>query len=634
MNYKERTQEIFERAERLKKKNKRKIITAITAVGLSLAVFAGVLFVPYPIAGMPDVSAYKDSEYYPLIQTLNQLTYKPPRYKNNWEKWTDGVSNFFLSLGPAGGMPSAPSDGVDGTTSTGGATSGTASAEGYVETTDNQVAGVIEGDLMKRSENYIYYLSYDYEEKEKAVLEWTCRLNVYSVAGEESEKVATYTLQSEEGYDFSYNLRANELYLSADGAQITVITLVYDEAAKKTRTAVVPIDVSDVSNITQGEISYVSGDYVSSRYVDGKLLLITNFQVYNPDFSKPESYLPQAGKKGGIKALPMREIFLPEGATQARYTLICAFEGDNITSHTAFLSYAQEVYVSAQNIYLTRQYSVDAEAGYSETVTEIARVDYSTGELIYKGGTTVKGSVLNQYSMDERAGILRVVTTTRKNKKAAANGNGYNVSLVVDRESNVSLFCVDINTFERVAKLENFAPEGEIVRSVRFEENKVNVCTAIEFIDPVFVIDLTDLQNITVKDSGVIGGYSVALKKFKDDTLLGIGYDEYGDLKIELYQEGAAGVNSVASYVGEYVFSEKYKSYFIDSENGYIGLCVNEYYRNGGESYYLLLRYDGTQLTEAGLLPMETSKKEVVRACMADGYLYVVSDKDFIVTIP
>ena len=122
---------------------------------------------------------------------------------------------------------------------------------------------------------------------------------------------------------------------------------------------------------------------MSSRYVDGKLLLITNFQVYNPDFSKSESYLPQAGKKGEIKTLPMREIVLPEGATQARYTLVCAFDGDNITSHTAFLSYAQEVYVSAQNIYLTRQYSVDAEAGYSESVTEIARVDYSTGELIY-----------------------------------------------------------------------------------------------------------------------------------------------------------------------------------------------------------------------------------------------------------
>ncbi|MBQ9081184.1 MAG: beta-propeller domain-containing protein [Clostridia bacterium] len=48
----------------------------------------------------------------------------------------------------------------------------------------------------------------------------------------------------------------------------------------------------------------------------------------------------------------------------------------------------------------------------------------------YKGSAHVKGLVRNQYSMDERNGILRVVTTT--------NGNFL---------PNASLFCVDINTF-------------------------------------------------------------------------------------------------------------------------------------------------------------------------------------------
>lgn len=635
MNYNERTQEIFNRADRLKKQKRKRFLRGVTGVGLSAAVLAGVLFLPYPNGGVPSVSKYKDSEYYPLIKTLNGVLNSSAN-KNNWEALTEGlfwpgvdynenftnvgVDEFYPNAGangPAGVVGAAPNAGADGP-------AGSSSSNGdYVETTDNQVSGIIEGDLMKRSDKYIYYLSSsvkeDFTEEEKAKSEgyegtqMTCELIVYSVAGEASQKVGSYTVQSEEGYPFCYYYTAEQMYLSEDCNTVTLVVSAYDTAAKQTRTAIVPLDVSDVGNITQGDISYVSGTHVSSRLADGTLLLVCNFTVNkNVDYSNEAGYVPQAGKKGEMQSLPMEEIILPENANSARYTLVCTFDGEVITSHTAFLSYATNAYVSAQNIYVTRQCSKD-----NETVTEISRVDYSTGKLVYKGSASVKGSVLNQYSMDEKESVLRVVTTTGKGILTSA-----------------SLFCVDINTFETVASLENFAPEGETVHSVRFDGNTVNVCTAVQLTDPVFIIDLTDLNDITVKDTGEISGFSTSLRTFKDGTLLGIGYGDSWSFKVELYKESADGVVSVAKYEANCDFSTLYKSYFIDAENGYIGLCVFGYENGESGSFYLLLKYDGEQLVEVGMIPMQTQRQAIVRACLAEEYLYIVSDKDFIVTQP
>ena len=84
----ERTKDILARADAEKARRKKRItLTSVLAAGLSLVLaFNLVLFIPYNTA-MPDLSAYKDSEYYSLMQQINELTYRPPRYKNNFEAW-------------------------------------------------------------------------------------------------------------------------------------------------------------------------------------------------------------------------------------------------------------------------------------------------------------------------------------------------------------------------------------------------------------------------------------------------------------------------------------------------------------------------------------------------------------------
>ena len=67
---------------------------------------------------------------------------------------------------------------------------------------------------------------------------------------------------------------------------------------------------------------------------------------------------------------------------------------------------------------------------------------------------TADGTVLNRYSLDEYNGVLRAFTTV--NYTAVSN------------KSRCMLYCYDLDTLEVAAKVVDFAPIGESVKSARF----------------------------------------------------------------------------------------------------------------------------------------------------------------------
>ena len=161
--YKERTNSILQKADKTHRQQIKKI-AKVSGMGLGATALALVLFLPYPTS-LPSVTAYKDSPYYEVIQTLNELAYEPPMYKNNFEKWTSGLRN--LGMVGSGGLAAPflpPSNGNDWVENATPPTSGSSNTQGttsigggnsngnYVENTDNQVQGVTEGDLLKRTE--------------------------------------------------------------------------------------------------------------------------------------------------------------------------------------------------------------------------------------------------------------------------------------------------------------------------------------------------------------------------------------------------------------------------------------------------------------------------------------------------
>lgn len=621
--YRQRTNEIEqklqqERARAEKRRHNR--IVKISAIAASVVavvtIGAVVLFTPYSQAPR-DLSAYSGSEYYELIKALDSTHFTVATApSNNFEKWFGGLKFGAEAPGDAGNdyLPTTPE------------------ADGYQEVTDNQVEGVTEGDLFKRTESRIFYLN---ARTQPHVL------SIYSIEKEDSKLISSYEIQDGDNMSLSYTGRSaqqEELYLSGDGKTVTLILPCMRMDTKAEMTAVINLDVSGE---TPREVNraYLSGNYESSRYTDGQFLFVTSYYSYTTDYSDETRFVPQTGNEDGFSCLPMEDIYLPEVVSSSRYTVICTLDDDlNVTDSLAFLSYSSDVYVSRENLFVTESYfGTHKNEGVNMygTTTKIACVSYTDG-LEMKGSAEVAGSVLNRYSLDEYEGVLRVVTET--NYALQYNAKKYSDEIAAYRQTSADLYCIDLQTFETVASVKRFAPLGERVRSVRFQEQTAYVCTAVvtlvEICDPVFMFDLSDLNDITYKDTGTIPGYSLALSAFSYDTLLGIGFGESDDtLKIELYRETEHDVVSVAQYERPFTtFSREYKAYLIDRENGYIGLGVYQYSLLGDFDFYgyILLRFDGTQLVQVAEIENEAYFDDF-RATVIDGYLYLLSPNDITV---
>ena len=601
----ERTQDILARTDAEKARRKKRIkLTSVLAAGLSLVLALNlVLFIPYNTA-MPDLSAYRGSEYYSLMQQINQLTYRPPQYKNNFEAWFGG-----LFSGAGGSMAEDPGN------------AGGDSA--YSEVTDNQVQGVIEGDRFKRADDTVFYLQGNTD---------GYTLRAYSLAGADSEPAGTMHIgEREDTYYYSSYTERAEIYLSEDGDTVTLFTpvSVWNGKTSIVYTEIVGIDVSDPANMRETGRRYVSGNYITSRSVEGDFLLVSEFAVYsNPDFSDEAQYLPRAGELGSMETLPVDDIVCPDVATAARYTIVTRLnESAEIEDCLAFFSYTDEVYVSENNIFVTRGYYNGEETVNGENVsytvresrTEISAVAYAGGELTLLGSADIPGTVKDQYSMDERDGTLRVVTTLYRYFPESSG----DASLLPPYGQNAGVYVISLSDFSVLGSLEWFAPEDEQVMSVRFEkeENAVWVCTAIEITDPVFKIDLSDPKNITYIRTEDIDGYSTSLVDFTGGTLLGIGYGTWDSLKIEVYAEDGDSVRSLDAYeVKDASFASEYKAYLIDRENALVGLHVSPF---NGENYYLLLHFDGYELAELAKVPLASDLPDLTRATVADGWLYI-----------
>ena len=598
-------------------------------VGLTVA-FSCWLFVPFNTAP-PSVAQYADSEYYDLIQKLNVYNYRAPEEKNNYEKY---VKNFLDRLGNFGAKgegqifdevldavpEEAPGEAAPDT--------GLLDKEenSSVETTDNQVNGVIEADLIKRTKNHIFYLDVG-------------TLRAFNIAGEESKEVGSLYLDQQTDTKYAY-IEEWEFYLSADGKTAIVIAPYFSKVSDTT-ICVMSVDVSDPENMKVTGTAGVNGGYMSSRLVDGNLLLITQFNVKRSEYLKyddEETYVPQIETSEGTESVPADNIVSPETLTSTRYTVVWKLDQTTLTvkDSAAFLSYSNQVYVSKDAIYATRSFSEQQKdkEGYmlSTSMTEISAISYAGEKMEYKGSRIVEGYVKDQYSLDEYEGVLRVVTTTNVSRwREYTSGIDVKADVLVEVErlsgTNANLYCIDLNTWEIVAQVLQFAPQGEIVQSVRFDKEMAYVCTSVQLSDPVFFFDLSDLSNITVKDTGTIEGFSTSLVNFGNGYLLGIGRGSTWDsVKIEVYEECADGVRSVCAYeLKNAEYSTEYKSYYIDRENQLVGLGIYDYSANkydGSASRYILLFFDGYQLR---VLVNEALRGDVsfMRATYIEDYLYM-----------
>ncbi len=616
------------KAVSLRRKKKLIILAACMAVMFALSL---VLFIPYS-AKIPTVLKYSGNEYYEVIDKLNTFYYEPPKYKNNFEALVGGLSNIFLA-----GMKNAGADEFiqyensngalfpEGMVADSATNTSTNKGESYEEVTDNQVKGVIEGDLFKRSDKYIYYLDGSV-------------LRVYLIDGVYSRQVGKYSLVNIEGYDEKSGNDSDMIYLSKDCKTVTVI--LNDQRRRggdKDEFWVVSLDVSDPANIGLNNLIKFNGNFMTSRCVNGKLYIINNFYPDEPeDYKNAEEYIPSYTTVDSTNLVSADNIYCPDVLSNSGYTVLTKIDEEtlNVDADYALLSfYYPVIYTSEDNFYFTRSYyDKIQEDKYTAnlTMTEICRIDYSGDGFKNMGSVTVEGEVNDQYSMDEYNGILRVFTST--DKSLIWNTELGNYSFSSDETGrNASLFCIDINSLKVVSKVERFAPKGENVKSARFDGDTAYVCTAVQLTDPVYFFDLSNLDKITYKETGTVEGFSTSLVDFGNGYLLGIGQKDWSTPKIEIYKEEGEKVVSVAAIeMPDSYISTNYKAYYIDRENGYIGIGVNSRRGSVQNPHYVIFKFENETLSVAyeDALFGETSR---MRGTYIDEYIYVLSQSKIMV---
>ena len=613
----------------------------IIAVAVSLALVVALslyLFIPFRDA-VSDLSDYESSAYYPLIETIDDYYLSlrnQTSYKNYFEYYTDQLGGLFAPMKDAVGgaapdmAPGAPENNMAGVPDGG--------TGEYVESTDNQVEGVIESDLMKMTDKYIFRLGYRIDKGENRKYSSVITvLRVYSIDKEETALVSeidipTFEDESSSGYDL------HEMYLSTDCDTITILKEYRSSEYSQTRLGVIALDVTDVTSITERSKVSIDGSLNTSRLVNGKLILITDYSVAKSrvDYDLPETFVPTVDSGDGREAIGMDDVIYPEEISSTQYTVVTMMDSENleIFGTKALLNFTSDVYVSKNHLFLSREYTEKNE-NESRRMSDIAVLDYTGEELVDRGIITARGWTEDQYSFDEKDGYLRVVTSTLDTKEWKDEG-GYtrrNVS------NSASLYIFDLKDNSLAYKVEDFAPQGESVSAVRFDGDSCYVCTAVvvNFTDPVFFFDLSDYEHITYTDTGIIDGYSDSLINYGEGQLLGIGRENWQYSKVEVYEEIGDQVMGVYKFKFEGTYSTDYKSYLVNREENLFGFGVSYFYEYDEKTQvsktyncYILISFDDSEMT-VQKFKIDALQPQYTRAAYIDGYLYITTPLEIIV---
>jgi len=417
---------------------------------------------------------------------------------------------------------------------------GTAKSESGTDysTTNMQVAGVDEADIVKTDGTYIYTISssssgyYGYG--------GGSMLTIAKAYPAEEAAVASQT-------NFT-NFTASEMFI--EGNRLLVFGYSYSEVPVPmpmgiARPEIYPYpygvqmtqaqlwDISDRSSPILVRSVEFEGSYTASRKIGGNAYLVVNsyprlYMLYenggaaNSAAKDNSTIIPlfrdSRTGEGLAPSCGCADVsYLPPVDAESFITIASiSMTDDNAEiKKEVVVGSGQNVYASQQNIYIA-----DTQWNYrimpmpvsdvpeSSENTIVHRFSLSSGAIAYAGNGEVPGRILNQFSMDENNGYFRIATTV-----------GY-VSRTGEATSsnNVYILGADMNI---TGKLEGIAP-GEQIYSARFLGSRGYLVT-FKKIDPFFVIDLTNPSSPSILGKLKIPGYSDYLHPYDENHIIGVG---------------------------------------------------------------------------------------------------------------
>lgn len=200
----------------------------------------------------------------------------------------------------------------------------------------------------------------------------------------------------------------------------------------------------------------------------------------------------------------------------------------SIANATCYLEPTDGIYVSENAIYLT-------QVDYRDTASRTLIHSYELSEdLTYQGSGVAEGSLyLNgdrDFRVNEYEGHLRIVTTERTDDSSDSIDHRLSILKLNTQELEMEL----VATLPNEDRPEAIGKPNEDLYGVRFMGDTAYLVT-FERIDPLYVLDLSTPTDPVIAGELMVTGFSDFLHPVSDQLLMGLGQDENGLTKLELF---------------------------------------------------------------------------------------------------
>lgn len=401
------------------------------------------------------------------------------------------------------------------------ATSGAVSKEAAPEhsSTNVQVEGVDEADIVKNDGKYIYAIAGD---------------SVFVVLAYPAEDAKVLAKIDFDGQNHGEML--SELFI--DGDRLAVIgssggyygptdeiggDVIYPRGGT---TFVKVYDVSDRSEPKLVRTIEYEGSYSTARMIDGNVHVVLTtspyYVLYDRKNIAPEDIIPRLRDSQGSgageafePAADYREIDVVDPERFTSFLSVVSFSmkgGAKNLNKRVIAGYSDDVYASLENLYVAStdyrywEFGPGPE-GDSDEKTTIYKFRFDGPNTKFVASGEVPGTILNQFSMDESKGFFRIATT-----------RGHVSREVATSTNNVYILAPDMKV---AGSLEGLA-RGERIYSVRFMGDRGYMVT-FKKVDPLFVLDLSNPSAPAVLGELKIPGYSDYLHPYDENHVIGVG---------------------------------------------------------------------------------------------------------------
>lgn len=384
--------------------------------------------------------------------------------------------------------------------------------------TNVQVKGVDEADIVKTDGAYAYHLTKN-------------RLAISSVTPADGAMLKSVT-------ELEKDMGAQDLYIQGDRImvvgtkweeQVYPMPLVKGIASRsmpwrgQSITVVQVWDISDRANPKKLRTVEFDGSISSSRMIGGITYLVMNasspwdeLQVLPGEKELVPGYRDDKTGTSFKPMVPCGDVGYFDIQPTRDYLAVASvpMSGQGEVKRAVVLGSSETVYASLDNLYVARQdwsQSPVRDSLLGETdandKTAIYKFALKDGQIAYKAKGTVPGHLLNQFSLDEDNGNLRVATTKGEvwNEKTPSTNNIYILG----------------SDLKQRGSIERIAP-GEKIYSVRFMGARGYMVT-FKKVDPFFVLDLKDPDAPKILGKLKIPGYSDYLHPMDENHIIGVG---------------------------------------------------------------------------------------------------------------